>query len=218
MFALLTLAATAGPPADSSNVVRVLEYGAEYEKTSRVGLAVSFGIIGGLAAGSGTALALSRDSERGLIGWSLISGGIGLGLGGLLGLAVGPQGDHEKLLESARRGATTDAIVREWGEHAASAKSLRSAVGVVAFVFGALGFAAGTVTLFAEPSRRRDSFATMWFSFGIVESLLGGLVVSTPSPIEMTYGVYRRSVYQATARPVFALTPGGGFAGVSLAF
>jgi formate/nitrite transporter FocA (FNT family) len=218
MFPLLTMAATVGAPSDTTHVVRVLEYGAEYEKTSRVGTAVTFGVIGGLAVGSGAVLALSRDSERGLIGLSFIAGGIGFGVGGLVGLAVGPQGDHEKLLESARKNASREELVREWGEHAAAGRSMRGAAGSVAFILGAVGFAAGTITLFAEPSRRRDSLATMLFSFGVVEALLGGLIVSTPSPIEMTYGVYRRSVYQTTARPLVAVIPGGGFAGLSLSF
>lgn len=221
MLAALTLAAaTSG--AEPSRLTRVLEYGAEIERDARTGSAITVGVIGGFAIASGATLVIVGDRDgsfdRRVVGSGLISGGIGAVLGGLLMPLISPAGEHEKLLISIRANGSTADVEAKWAERAEAARSLRTGFGIFAFAVGAAGFVGGTLMMLREPSRQRDSYAAILFSFGIVESLLGGIIMATPSPIEMSHEIYRRSTALSRARPIVVTLPGGAIAGLSVQF
>lgn len=203
--------------ADTGSAERVLAYWGEDDRSTARTMATGLSVTGALVAATGGAIVLANtdgNGNRTEVGIGLIAGGTGFALGSVLGIALRPAGEHEKLLGIARSGAALDVVERDWQTRADEARRLRHIVGVAAFTLGALGLAGAAVS--ASSEEPRNAWTVGLLSFGFAECIVGTLAFAQPTTIESSWQTYRRTKDTVSVLPNVAVDRHGARVGLTI--
>lgn len=203
-----------------------LRYYDEAERSSSLAAGIAALAVGGVSIPTGLYVRNHLDEE--LAGNIAIGVGIGAAVGGV-GQLVGAfresgafAAHRAHLTGSYGRVPTRELVAdveREWGEQAATERSVRRWVTGIGAGVGLTGLAVATsLTLTASPSLKDEGRGTVGV---MLLSLSGVLLVSsvhgflTPSASEQYYEGYRRASGRVSLSPTVAPLQGGGMVGLA---
>jgi hypothetical protein len=204
---IASLPSSAKAQSDQEPHVRVLQRLAEIEKTQRHtvgGVVIATGVA---VAALGGVLLIDRqeaNDTRNFAAGMMIAGGAGLAFGSLFPLLG--RGPHEKLAAAAAT-APREKVEAMWREKAEEAASMRKFSGWLNVGIGAFAVGFGGVWLFTGGRERESTagFAGALVGIGAFNLILGSSVLTTRTPVETSYEIYRAT--QPSAAPSVSVTP-----------